>query len=350
MCPGEPVARSYLGHEWRRTRACTYSLALHTLHVIKTATRKVARISTTHAYSNGTTAVSSSSTTAGVGGVATKTRGNSFTQSSLAGCWSENLFVRGVDAHGEFYAIPFGPSGTAPAKGTAGFEEYFTKLRTGGFGNGTKSPDLLVFSREDADEVAGLVGALGGASEIAFTDLSHPIIERLLAMAIIAVECETSSWYGRMMKNYGESLRPMRRMGGKPGLPVGSKVPRIIAKAADIDGLVAWERETGVAVHIWHHFHDVQFGISLSTLRSLIRRGLTEKTTYMYSGEKESKPQYHTYYHYAYTVGTTVEKATLHVEEVVEESGHIAKNTYYEGGSIALSDECLGVLRGGRAH
>lgn len=60
-------------------------------------------------------------------------RGSDFLMRWSQGVWSENRLTQAVNATEEFFAIPYGPSGTAPTEDVRAFELYFERLvrRTG---------------------------------------------------------------------------------------------------------------------------------------------------------------------------------------------------------------------------
>ena len=59
---------------------------------------------------------------------------------------------------------------------------------------------------------------LGGKENLPFEAETHPLMAELVSSALIAVECENSLWKAQKMRDYGCKLRPMPRLGGKPGL------------------------------------------------------------------------------------------------------------------------------------
>lgn len=64
------------------------------------------------------------------------------------GVWSEKTLIDATNKEGQFFAIPYGPSGTAPTDDVRAFELYFERLEAAGLGN-IKRPDLLIFKNAD---------------------------------------------------------------------------------------------------------------------------------------------------------------------------------------------------------
>jgi hypothetical protein len=75
-------------------------------------------------------------------------RGSDFLMRWSQGVWSENRLIEAVNQTKEFFAIPYGPSGTAPTGSVREFELYFERLEAAGLGQ-IKRPDLLVFRAAD---------------------------------------------------------------------------------------------------------------------------------------------------------------------------------------------------------
>jgi len=55
-------------------------------------------------------------------------RGSDFLMRWSQGVWSEQRLVDAVEATGEFFAVPYGPSGTAPTGDVRAFGLYFERL------------------------------------------------------------------------------------------------------------------------------------------------------------------------------------------------------------------------------
>lgn len=64
------------------------------------------------------------------------------------GVWSEKTLIDATNKEGQFFAIPYGPGGTAPTDDVRAFELYFERLEAAGLGN-IKRPDLLIFKNAD---------------------------------------------------------------------------------------------------------------------------------------------------------------------------------------------------------
>jgi len=76
------------------------------------------------------------------------------------GVWSEDRIVQAVKATDEYFALPYGPSGTAPDDDVRAFELYFERLERAGL-NDVKRPDLLIFDKRHSLEIDQIVHRLG---------------------------------------------------------------------------------------------------------------------------------------------------------------------------------------------
>lgn len=72
-----------------------------------------------------------------------------------------------VNATSKFFAIPYGPSGTAPSNDVKAFELYFEKLEAAGLRN-IKRPDLLLFNKDNKTDVDIILKEIGGVEELPF--------------------------------------------------------------------------------------------------------------------------------------------------------------------------------------
>src|SRR3989339_511832 len=75
-------------------------------------------------------------------------RGSDFLMRWSQGVWSEERLTQAVNATGKYFALPYGPSGTAPDNDVRAFELYFERLERAGLGN-IKRPDLLIYRVQD---------------------------------------------------------------------------------------------------------------------------------------------------------------------------------------------------------
>src|SRR3990170_8329851 len=94
-------------------------------------------------------------------------RGSDFLMRWSQGVWSENRLIEAVNENGKYFAIPYGPSGTAPTDDVRAFELYFERLDAAGLGN-IKRPDILLFKKVDQETIMKAVENLGGISELPF--------------------------------------------------------------------------------------------------------------------------------------------------------------------------------------
>lgn len=274
-------------------------------------------------------------------------RGSDFLMRWSQGVWSEERIIQAVNETNEFYAIPYGPSGTAPDDDVRAFELYFERLEAAGLG-AIKRPDLLIFKKTDQHAIEKLVDNLGGLSELPFTVEDNKGIKEMLSKAIVAVECENSLWKGQLMPDYGAELKPQKRLGGKVGLKKKAVLPTIILKEEDREPLQAWQDANEVPIHIWHVFYDMAFGIALDKAQGLIEEGYiqpTEQTFQAPGGATTTKSLYKFYYHYGFPLGDAREEPKLTAKHIVDKNGHILPYVHFEGGKMSLRDEALGILR-----
>ncbi len=274
-------------------------------------------------------------------------RGSDFLMRWSQGVWSEERLIQAVNSTGEFFALPYGPSGTAPDDDVRAFELYFERLEAAGLGE-NKRPDLLIFKNSSQETVDELVRSLGGVSELPFTPEDSNAIQELLAKAILAVECENSLWKGKLMPDYGTELKPQNRLGGKPGLKKNAVVPTLILKEEDRKPLRIWQDTNRIPIHIWHVFYDMAFGISLAKAQELIEQGFilpTEQVFQAPGGATTRKVIYKIYYHYAYPLCDATQEPELKAKSVVDKNGHILPYVHFEGGRMDLRAEALAVLR-----
>lgn len=118
-------------------------------------------------------------------------RGSDFLMRWSQGVWSENRLIEAVNKSGKYYAIPYGPSSTAPTDDVRAFELYFERLEEAGLGN-IKRPDILVFKKSDEAIINKFLETIGGVQELPF--LVEEKLKLLLEKAVVAVESENSLW------------------------------------------------------------------------------------------------------------------------------------------------------------
>jgi hypothetical protein len=274
-------------------------------------------------------------------------RGSDFLMRWSQGVWSEERITHAVNKTDEFYAIPYGPSGTAPDDDVRAFELYFERLEAAGLGK-VKRPDLLIFRNTDQQAINEIVDNLGGISELPFTIEDNKGIREMLSKAVVAVECENSLWKGQLMPDYGTELKPQKRLDGKVGLKKNAVLPTIILKEEDRNPLQAWQDTNEVPIHIWHVFYDMAFGIAFNEAQRLIEEGYilpAEQTFQAPGGATTKKSLYKFYYHYGFPLGDALEEPKLTAKHIVDKNGHILPYVHFEGGTMSLRDEALGILR-----
>ncbi len=167
-----------------------------------------------------------------------KLRGSDFLMRWSQGIWSEKRLIDATNNTNEFYAIAYGPSGTAPTNDVRAFELYFERLEAAGLGQ-IKRPDLLVFKIADKPFVDKFLADMGGIEELPFIpeDRLQPIIQK----ALIAVECENSLWVAEKMPDFKTPMKAQKRLGGKPGLSKTAVLPTVIIKEEDRIPLSKWQ-------------------------------------------------------------------------------------------------------------
>ncbi|MFH1259776.1 MAG: AccI family restriction endonuclease [Elusimicrobiota bacterium] len=272
-------------------------------------------------------------------------RGSDFLMRWSQGVWSENRLIEAVNETGEFFAIPYGPSGTAPTNDVRAFELYFERLEQAGLGD-IKRPDLLVFKKSDQVSVTEILNSFGGVPELPFTqeDRLRPLLDK----AIIAVESENSLWKSKKMPDYNTEFTPQKRLDGKLGLKKTAVLPTIIIKEEDLEPLRKWQRQQTVKIHVWHVFYDQAFGISFEEAERLITGGLIQPTIQVFQspgGATTKKAIYKIYYRYGYSLGESVQEPSLVSDSIEDKNGHILPYVKFYGGKLALNTEALNVLR-----
>lgn len=274
-------------------------------------------------------------------------RGSDFLMRWSQGVWSEERLIHAVNDTAEFFAIPYGPSSTAPDDDVRAFELYFERLEAAGLG-AIKRPDLLVFKKADQFVVEELINTLGGLPELPFTVEENEDIRKLLAKAVVAIECENSLWKGKLMPDYGAELKPQKRLNGKRGLKKNAVLPTIILKEEDREPLQAWQNANHVPIHIWHVFYDMAFGIAFDKAQQLIEEGYiqpTEQTFQAPGGATTKKSLYKLYYHYGFPLGEAHEEPQLIAKHIVDKNGHILPYVHFEGGIMVLTAEAIAILK-----
>lgn len=274
-------------------------------------------------------------------------RGSDFLMRWSQGVWSEERIIQAVNDTEEFFALPYGPSGTAPDNDVRAFELYFERLEAAGLGK-VKRPDLLIFRQSDVTGILNVVEHLGGVQELPFTREDHADMQHVLSRALIAVECENSLWKANLMPDYGATLKAQKRLGGKLGLKKSAVLPTIIVKEEDRKPLREWQSQRGVPIHIWHLFFDMAFGISFDKAESLISEGLIlpkEQIFQAPGGATTKKILYHFYYHYGYPLSTSQAEPSLVAAQIVDKNGHILPYVRFEGGKMSLRPEATHSLR-----
>ena len=272
-------------------------------------------------------------------------RGSDFLMRWSQGVWSEKRLIDAVNRTGQFYSIPYGPSGTAPTSDVRAFELYFERLEAAGLGQ-IKRPDLLVFNISDKQFVVKFLESIGGEEELPF--ILEEKLQDLVTKAIIAVECENSLWVADKMPAYNTAMKPQKRLGGKLGFAKTAVLPTIIVKDEDRIPLSKWQEENRVPIHVWHAFVDRAYGISFDETQRLVKDGLILSTEQVYQapgGATTKKTIYKYYYHYAYPLGIASERPQLVPAFIEDKNGHILPYVKFEGGTLEFTNEVLDILK-----
>ena len=252
--------------------------------------------------------------------------------------------IEAVKATEKYFAIPYGPSGTAPDNNVREFELYFERLEKARLGD-LKRPDLLVFRRQDQAAVEELIRGLGGIEQLPFTEETG--LEALLRKAVLAVESENSLWKSKRMPDFGAELTAQKRLGGKPGLKKTAVLPTIIIKEEVRKPLRKWQQTNKIPIHIWHVFYDQAFGIAFDRAEQLFKENLIEPTLQVFQapgGATTKKAIFKIYYHYGYPLGDSIEDPKLVSASVEDKNGHLLPYVRFQGGRLKLSPEGLAAL------
>jgi hypothetical protein len=274
-----------------------------------------------------------------------KLRGSDFLMRWSQGVWSEKRLIDATNKTGQFYAIPYGPSGTAPTDDVRAFELYFERLEAAGLGN-IKRPDLLVFKIADKPFVDKFLASIGGEEELPF--IIEDDLRDLISKAIIAVECENSLWVADKMPAYNLPMKPQKRLGGKLGLPKVAVLPTVIIKEEDRIPLSGWQQKNKIPIHVWHVFFDRAFGLAFDEAERLVHEGLIEPTIQTFQapgGATSKKIIYKYYYHYAYPLGISTERPQLIPAFIEDKNGHILPYVKFEGGTLDILPDAITVLK-----
>lgn len=272
-------------------------------------------------------------------------RGSDFLMRWSQGVWSEKRIIDAINNTKDFFAIPYGPSGTAPTDNVKSFELYFERLESAGLGN-VKRPDLLIFDSTKKEFVEKYLYKIGEKEELPFIPESD--LNALLEKVKLAVECENSLWVAEKMPDYNSKLTPQKRLGGKLGLKKNAVLPTVIIKEEDRIPISRWQEKNNIPIHVWHVFYDRAYGLAFDEAERLVKEGLilpTIQTFHAPGGATTRKVIYKYYYRYAYLFGTTTEQPRLIPDFIQDKNGHILPYVRFEGGSLQITNETLNLLK-----
>lgn len=274
-----------------------------------------------------------------------KLRGSDFLMRWSQGVWSEKRLIDATNKTNQFYAIPYGPSGTAPTDDVRAFELYFERLEAAGLGS-IKRPDLLVFKIANKPLVDKFLSNIGGEAELPF--ITEDKLQDLISKALIAVECENSLWVAEKMPFYNVPMKAQKRLGGKLGLAKNAVLPTVIIKEEDRIPLSKWQEQNKIPIHVWHVFFDRAYGLSFNEAQRLVKDGLilpTEQVFQAPGGATTKKAIYKYYYHYAYPLGIANERPKLIPAYIEDKNGHILPYVKFEGGLLEITPDAVNLLR-----
>lgn len=274
-----------------------------------------------------------------------KLRGSDFLMRWSQGVWAEKRLVAAINKTNKFYALAYGPSGTAPTDDVRAFELYFERLEHAGLGK-IKRPDLLVFKIADKQFVDKFLASVGGEAELPF--ITEDKLQDLISKAIIAVECENSLWVAEKMPFYNVSMKAQKRLGGKLGLAKNAVLPTVIIKEEDRIPLSKWQEQNKIPIHVWHVFFDRAYGLSFDEAQRLVTDGLilpTEQVFQAPGGATTKKAIYKYYYHYAYPLGIANERPNLIPAFIEDKNGHILPYVKFEGGLLEITTDAINLLK-----
>lgn len=275
-------------------------------------------------------------------------RGSDFLMKWSQGRWSEDGLISAVRGTEKFIAVPYGPSSTAPDDDPRKFELYFEELEKANPA-AQKRPDLVIVSAESFKAIEPMLLKIGGTPpnypNLPF--VSEAKLSFLLEKALLAVECENSLWICKQMPYFNVTPRPMKRLGGKPGLPKAAVLPTVIVKEEDRERLRAWQQAQKLPIHIWHVFFDLGFGVAFDDLEKFIvqKELLPQEQRYQApSGQAQVKTIYKLPYYQAYELCQTVETASLRADSITDKNGHILPFVRFDGGKLRLLPPAMGML------
>lgn len=274
-----------------------------------------------------------------------KLRGSDFLMRWSQGVWAEKRLVAAINKTNKFYAIAYGPSGTAPTDDVRAFELYFERLEHAGLGK-IKRPDLLIFKIADKQFVDKFLASVGGEAELPF--ITEDKLQDLISKAIIAVECENSLWVAEKMPFYNVPMKAQKRLGGKLGLAKNAVLPTVIIKEEDRIPLSKWQEQNKIPIHVWHVFFDRAYGLSFDEAQRLVTDGLilpTEQIFQAPGGATTKKAIYKYYYHYAYPLGIANERPNLIPAFIEDKNGHILPYVKFEGGLLEITADAVNLLK-----
>ena len=274
-----------------------------------------------------------------------------FDQKWAQGEWAEKRITSAINADQRFFALPFGPSGTAP-EDRSERRIYFQRLQ-GGNRDKNKRPDILVFDKKKKTWAEKIVRNVGGFEELSFLPDEHDAIRCLVSAARVAIECEASLYRASAMpdmrrrnektdKHEVAQLRPQPRLEGRYGFAANAKLPNVWIKKEDIDPLKKWQKDHGVPIHIWQFFFDRSYGISFDRALEMARAGYMN--FFRYEFPEGTKEVYRCHPACTYEVAEVSEEPTIVGSFQEKPDGQIVADLKFVGGSVRLTNDAIANL------
>lgn len=275
-------------------------------------------------------------------------RGSDFLMRWSQGRWSEDLLIKAVQETGKCLAIPYGPSSAAPDNDVRESEIYLEKLEKAN-PSARKRPDLLILPMGAFRRIESSLQKIGGTPpnypNLPFVDERE--LQFLLDEALVAIECENSLWICEQMPHFKMTPKPMKRLGGKLGLPKNAVLPTIIVKDEDRTRLRDWQRLRQIPIHVWHVFFDLGFGVAFGEIEKRIKSGALEPSEYRFQGpggQAQVKILYKLPYFEGYELCRAVEAPSLKADSITDKNGHILPFVRFEGGKLQILSATLTLL------
>jgi len=259
-----------------------------------------------------------------------------FNQKLINGKWAENSMRIALNNTKKFFAIGYGPSEVREDLPIE--QQKLRKELIKESSNGLRRPDLLVFHKKHENKVIKIIESLPKDWDI--TD--EMFLIPLLKLAIWAAEIKFSQYIVEMMKDWGTSLREqprLKKFNLGLGLPKDAKIPHIFLKKQDKDGLLAWQNEHNIPVHVWQVFLDHCFGVSLKSFCDFSDKNILRQTTQ--NGLSDSFQTYDCPYYLGYKQATMKEKPIIESEIITQRTGRVETALIVKDGRFKVNEVAI---------